>query len=155
MYLKGFQVILKNLLIYFFPIVGDVPHTYCLTTHLLLAFYFMSTIIHSISSPTNDAYEPKWGLTFSSFPLSMRVKPLFTHPYALVRSSLCWISLVYKAFTLSVQCKCVNCTSVYKATYLEGFQIFFKKFLAHFFFHRGTFLVLIPHFLSYTFIGMC
>ena len=26
-------------------------------------------LIHSISSPTNDAYEPKRGLTFSSFPL--------------------------------------------------------------------------------------
>ena len=26
-------------------------------------------LIHSISSPTNDAYEPKWKLTFSSFSL--------------------------------------------------------------------------------------
>ena len=112
-------------------------------------------LIHFISSPTNDAYEPKRGLIFYHFPLSMRMEPLFTHPYALFGSSLCWISLLYKAFTLSVQCKCVNCTSMYKATYLEGFQIFFKKFLAHFFFHRGTFLVVIPHFPSYTFIGMC
>ena len=26
-------------------------------------------LIHSISFPTNDAYEPKWGLIFSSFSL--------------------------------------------------------------------------------------
>ena len=53
-----------------FPIVGDIPHTHCLTTYSLHAFYLMSTmLIYSISSPTNDAYEPKWGLTFSSFSL--------------------------------------------------------------------------------------
>ena len=33
---------------------------------------------------------------------------------------------LYKTFTLSVQCKCANCTSVYKGTYLEGFELLGK-----------------------------
>ena len=61
----------------------------------------------------------------------MRMEILFTHPYALVRLYLCGISWLYKAFTLSIQCKCANCTSVYKATYLEGFQMLLKKLFAH------------------------
>ena len=46
-----------------------------------------------------------------------------------------------KAFTLSVQSKCANCTSVYKAAYLEGFEMLLKKLLTHLLFLRGTFLI--------------
>ena len=77
----------------------------------------------------------------------------FTHPYALVRLYLCGISWLYKEFTLSVQCKCANYTTVYNATYVEGFQMLLKKLLAHLFFLRGTLLIDIPHFSLYTFIG--
>ena len=44
-YLKGFQVILKNLLIYFFPIVEEILLTYCLNGDSLHAFYLMSTML--------------------------------------------------------------------------------------------------------------
>ena len=60
---------------------------------------------------------------------------------------------LYKTFTLSVQCKCGNCTSVYNATYVKGFQMVLNKLLAHFIFLRVTFLIDIPHFHFYTFIG--
>ena len=43
---------------------------------------------------------------------------------------------LYKVFTLSVQGKYDKCTRVYKGTYVEGFQIFFKNYLAHFPFVR-------------------
>lgn len=39
---------------------------------------------------------------------------------------------MYKIFILSVRGKCINCTMVYKATFLEGIQMIFKNSLAHF-----------------------
>ena len=57
---------------------------------------------------------------------------------------------LYKAFTLSVQDKCAYCTKVYKGTYVKGFHILLKNWLAHFpFLNMGD----IPHSSSYTFIG--
>ena len=43
---------------------------------------------------------------------------------------------LYKVFTLSVQDKYGNCIKVYKGTYVEGFQIFFKNWLVYFPFVR-------------------
>ena len=67
------------------------------------------------------------GKLFPHFSYSMRIETLFTHPYALVWSYLCGISLLYKALTLSIQCKCANYISLYKATFLEGFQLLLKN----------------------------
>ena len=67
------------------------------------------------------------GKLFPQFPKSMKMETLFTHSYALIRLYLYGISWLYKAFTLSVQCKLANCTSVYKATYLKGFQMLLKN----------------------------
>ena len=53
-----------------FPIFRDIPHTYYLNGASLHAFYVMATmLINFISSHTNDAYEAKRGLAFSSFSL--------------------------------------------------------------------------------------
>ena len=43
---------------------------------------------------------------------------------------------LYNEFTLSIQGKYGNCTRVYKGTYVEGFQILLKNWLAHFPFLR-------------------
>ena len=51
------------------------------------------------------------------------METLVTHPYSLGNMYLLGIWWLDKAFTLSVQSKCANCTSVYKGAYPEGFQM--------------------------------
>ena len=47
---------------------------------------------------------------------------------------------LYKAFTQSVQSKCIKCTRVYKSVYLKGFEMILKNLLIYFFQSWGTFL---------------
>ena len=103
-YLKGFQVILKNLFT-FSNRGGHSSHILLdMTTHSLHAFYLMSTIlINYISSPTNDAYEPKRGLTFSSFS--------FIHESGtIVYPPTCFCSIVPMLDFITVQGIYTKCT---------------------------------------------
>ena len=84
--------------------MGDIPHTYCLNGASLHVFYVMATmLIHSISSPTNDAYEAKRGLTFSSFSLIHESGTIVYQP-------LCTCSVVPMLDFVTVQGINTKCT---------------------------------------------